>query len=120
MPLPGPFATSKEPHRVNNAPRVIATGFALSAFATAIYAGLLTGNDARTTLVHALIGMIGCYVLSMPLTAVLMRVATEHVREYEARNPLPREEDTALAPIGLEAGLPSSSGGDEGGVEKKS
>jgi len=70
--------------------KVVATVFALSAFAVAVIAGLYAGNAAGTVLWRAIIAMLVCQVLGMFAGSLIERIITEHAARYSAEHPVPR------------------------------
>lgn len=101
---------------MKNAPRVITTAFALTSFSTAVYAGLAAGNDARTTLVHALVAMVACHLLAMPLIGVAMHAIEQHLAAHRAANPLPTGSITQDVEVLATASTTDSSAGNQAGV----
>ncbi|UCD74461.1 MAG: hypothetical protein JSV91_11815 [Phycisphaerales bacterium] len=70
-----------------NVSRVIAGCFALAAFATAIVAGLTSGNGASAVLVRASIALIICYPVGLVIGAICQRIVNEYVRTHCQTHP---------------------------------
>ena len=73
--------------------RVIASSFALIAFALAIVMGLYVGNEAIAILSRALLVMFISYWVGMCVGAVGHRAIQEHLNRYRLDNPIPRLDD---------------------------
>ena len=71
-----------------NVSRVIAGCFSLAAFATAIVAGLASGNGAASVLVRASIAMFICYPLGLIIGAICQRIVSEYVRTHCQAHPM--------------------------------
>jgi putative Mn2+ efflux pump MntP len=67
--------------------KVIASVFALSAFAVAVVAGLAGGNAADRVLMVAIGSMFLCHVVGMVVGAVGEWVVNEHVKARIAATP---------------------------------
>lgn len=67
--------------------KVIASAFALSAFAVAIIAGLSAGNPTVRVLATALTAMVVCHFVGLAIGAVGQRVVTDHVQESKPSEP---------------------------------
>jgi len=78
--------------------RLIATCFALSAFAVAIVAGLSSGNPTSEVLSRALIAMMVCYPLGLVIGIVCERVIAAHIELHEQANPAPDSNNVQVAP----------------------
>lgn len=63
--------------------KVIASAFALSAFAVAIIAGLSAGNSTVRILGTALVSMVVCHAAGLAIGAVGQRVVNEHLQEQK-------------------------------------
>lgn len=72
--------------------RVIASIFALAAFAIAIVAGLAAHNATRTILMNAMIVMVVCNVVGLMIGAVFEHAIHDHLRQYRAANEIPELE----------------------------
>ena len=59
-------------------PRLVATCFALAAFAIALLGGLVAGNETMLALVRALLALIVCYPVGRAVGLVCRRVISEH------------------------------------------
>lgn len=67
--------------------KLVATVFALAAFAVAIGAGLAAGNETRIILLRAVGAMAACQMLGVLAGAVVQRVLHEHAeRTQRAQN----------------------------------
>lgn len=98
--------------------RLIASSFALIAFATAVLAGLVAEHAATTVLVRALLAMIVCYFVGLAVAAVALRAVQEHIDRYKQAHPLEPEApaeaaegeavDAGAAASGVTASTPSS------------
>lgn len=75
--------------------RLIATSFALTAFAAAVLAGIVADNPASTVLWRALLAMVGCYVAGALIGAIASRALEDQIDRYKQAHP--------LEPIGDEA-----------------
>lgn len=69
--------------------KVIASCFALAAFAVAVVAGMAGDNSASHVLSRALIAMILCYPVGLLVGIVCERVIAERVDEHVRDHPLP-------------------------------
>ncbi len=78
-------------------PRIIATSFALVAFAGALFVGMRAGNPMLTILTRALLIMLGCYVVGRVVGVVADRTVQGQIATYKTRHPLGgnAEPDTA-------------------------
>ena len=74
-------------------PRLIATAFALVAFAGALFVGLRAGNPMLTILSRALLIMLGCYVIGRLVGFFADRVLQGQVADYHHKHPLGRNAD---------------------------
>lgn len=59
--------------------RIIASCFALTAFAVALVAGISGGNDAAQILLRAVIAMVVCYPVGLIAGLICERVIQAHV-----------------------------------------
>ena len=78
--------------------KIIASCFALTAFAVAIIAGLAAGNDAGAVLVRALLAMIGCHVIGLIVGMICQHVVTQHVAS-EGIEPVHPEGDAVTTAV---------------------
>jgi len=69
--------------------KVIAGCFALTAFAVAVFAGLLANNPMLDILVRATMSMVICYPLGFLVGLIVEHVVAQHVREFVHANPVP-------------------------------
>jgi hypothetical protein len=84
--------------------KVVATVFALSAFAVAVVAGLSSGNQTSTVLLRAIVCMIACQILGLIAGSIIERVLVEHEARYHKAHPVPAlKSDSADVPIVDEA-----------------
>jgi hypothetical protein len=75
---------------LNNEARVVASVFALSAFAIAIVAGMYAGNDAGVVLGRAVLAMVVCQAVGTIAGSIVQRVITDHEARYKIDNPIPK------------------------------
>ena len=68
--------------------RMIATIFALAAFAVMVVVGMLAGNTAWTILWRALMALVACYIAGRILGALAQRAVREHIEQYKQRHPI--------------------------------
>lgn len=68
--------------------RMIATIFALAAFAVMVVVGMLAGNPALIILWRALMALVACYVAGRILGALAQRAVREHIEQYKQRYPI--------------------------------
>ena len=69
--------------------RVIATSFALVAFAAAAVMGVYVGNDIFTVLWRAAVIMLICYLIGRGVGAVAQWTVDDHISRYRKRHPIP-------------------------------
>lgn len=74
--------------------KLVASCFAMTAFAVAIIAGLAAGNGPGAVLVRALLAMIGCYVIGLIIGMVCQSVLVQHMAA-EQRDTSDAERETA-------------------------
>ena len=67
---------------------IIASCFALIAFAASVIGGLAVDNPATTILTRALAAMIVCYTLGVLIGTLAQRAIDEHIANYKKQNPL--------------------------------
>jgi putative Mn2+ efflux pump MntP len=68
--------------------RIIATSFALVAFAASVLGGLAVDNPAVTILWRALMSMVICYTLGVVIGTAAQRAVDEHIENYKKQHPL--------------------------------
>ncbi len=71
--------------------RVIATSFALVAFAAAAVLGVYVGNDVFTVLWRAAVIMLICYLIGRGVGAVAQWTVDDHIARYQKQHPIPDE-----------------------------
>lgn len=71
--------------------RVIATCFAVCAFAAALFVGVLADNTFLVIIQRALVVMVVCYPIGRIVGALATRSVDDHIRDYKERNPMPGE-----------------------------
>lgn len=91
MVIQGPEDEGRGGGMTGSVIRAIAGCFSLAAFATAIIAGMASGNDASVVLVRAMIAMFACYPLGLVTGVVAQRIIAGHVRAHLEANPLPED-----------------------------
>ena len=69
--------------------KVIASIFALAAFAVALIAGLAVQNSPLKVLGTAVLAMVLCHLIGLAVGAVGERVVNEHVSKVRAAEPIP-------------------------------
>jgi hypothetical protein len=72
--------------------KVIATCFALVAFAAALAIGYAVDNPTVTILYRALVTMLLCWPVGYAVGAVAQRVNEKAITDYKARHPMTVEE----------------------------
>ena len=75
--------------------KVIATCFALVAFAGALIVGLAVGNPAGTCLARALTTLLVCWPIGFVVGAVAQRVNDRTIEDYKKKNPITEEASDA-------------------------
>ena len=78
--------------------KVIASVFALAAFAVAIIAGLAAGNTPASVLGTAVVGMLVCHALGLVAGTVGERVVMEHIEQMRSRSAVSETKAQAAAP----------------------
>jgi hypothetical protein len=73
--------------------RIIASCFALSAFAIALVAGLSAGRSASGILSTAVFALLGCYILGLIVASVANVAISERIDQAKAEKPIPTYED---------------------------
>jgi hypothetical protein len=89
--------------------KVIASALGLSAFSTAVTAGIASGNLALDVLFRALVAMFVCYLVGLLLGMIGERTVDEHVRQYVAARV------GSVAPPAVPAPPAPDTGGKDGG-----
>lgn len=74
--------------------KLIASCFALIAFAAATLVGLAAQNSAWTVLYRALIAMGVCWVVGFIVGLVAQRVVDQQIETYKSRHPITSEDST--------------------------
>ncbi|MEM7626425.1 MAG: hypothetical protein AAF333_12585 [Planctomycetota bacterium] len=69
--------------------RVIATCFALTSFASALFVGAAAGNPFNTVLLRAVFIMVGCYVVGLVIGGIAQYTVDRHIETYKRENPIP-------------------------------
>lgn len=72
--------------------KLIATCFALVAFAAAMVVGLASGNDATTVIKRSLIAMGACWIVGRIVGHVAQRTVEEQIESYKLKHPIPSED----------------------------
>ncbi|MCC6681719.1 MAG: hypothetical protein IT445_12530 [Phycisphaeraceae bacterium] len=70
---------------------MIATSFALVAFAAAAVIGVYVGNDVFTVLWRAAVIMLICYLIGRGVGAVAQWTVDDHITHYQKQHPIPGE-----------------------------
>lgn len=73
--------------------RIIASCFALSAFAIALIAGLSAGRSVSEILSTAVFALLGCYILGLIVASVANVAVSERIEQVKAEKPIPTFED---------------------------
>jgi hypothetical protein len=68
---------------------VIGGCFALAAFGVAVIAGLVSGNEALTILIRALLTLLVCYPVGWCAGLICQKVLDDHLRAHQQANPAP-------------------------------
>lgn len=89
---------------LNPAIRVIPTIFALTAFATAVYAGLAAGNTGVVVLSRALVAMVVSHLVGIPIASIASFAITEHAKQYRTKNPIPDAVSSGLVNLAPTSG----------------
>ncbi|MEM8781706.1 MAG: hypothetical protein AAGE65_02525 [Planctomycetota bacterium] len=88
--------------------RVIASSFALLAFAAAVVVGGYVGNDMTTVLWRGIGVMLVCYLVGRILGGLAQHAIDEHTARHESEHPVPetiddlpaRNPDSSKAAVG--------------------
>ncbi|MEX0741482.1 MAG: hypothetical protein WD294_15830 [Phycisphaeraceae bacterium] len=78
--------------------RLIATSFALIAFATAVLTGIIADHAAGVILYRALIAMVGCYLAGLVIGAMAFRALQDQIQRYKRAHPLEPADDESATP----------------------
>lgn len=70
--------------------RVLATCFALAAFAASLAVGVYVGNDAATVMGRGIAVLLGCYLIGLIVGSAAQRAIDDHTRRHEENNPVPQ------------------------------
>lgn len=73
--------------------RIIASCFALSAFAIALIAGLNADRDAASILSTAVFALIVCYILGLIIASIANVAVRERIDQLKAEKPIPTYDD---------------------------
>ena len=74
---------------------MIATSFALVAFAAATVVGMYVGNDLYVVIGRAAVIMFGCYLIGLGIGRVAQWVVDDHIERYQQEHPIPQEPEEA-------------------------
>jgi hypothetical protein len=82
----------------------IAAAFSMAGFTVAVVSGLAVDNPVTRTMQCALVSMVLCYLAGLVISAIALRVASEHVDAYKAAHPIggvkPPDEEKAVSGAG--------------------
>jgi hypothetical protein len=78
--------------------KVIATCFALIAFAGALIVGMAVGNPTGTCLARALVTLLICWPIGFLLGTVAQGVNERTIAAYKKNNPIEEAPEVAAAP----------------------
>ncbi|MEM6458716.1 MAG: hypothetical protein AAF710_04925 [Planctomycetota bacterium] len=86
--------------------RVIATCFALTSFAAALFVGLFAENPLPTILVRGLFIMLVCYAVGLVVGGIAQQTIRLHIEKHKAEHPIPDpyQEDAGAADGGEHRG----------------
>lgn len=91
--------------------RIIASCFALSAFAIALISGLAAGRAASSILGTAVLALLACYILGLIVASVANVAVSERIEQFKADNPVPdssrKPHETATEPSTASTQQPS-------------
>ncbi|MFG0292963.1 MAG: hypothetical protein ACIAQF_01245 [Phycisphaerales bacterium JB065] len=73
--------------------RIIASCFALSAFAIALISGLAADRSTSAILSTAVFALFICYILGLVVAAVANVAISEHINQYKSNHPIPELND---------------------------
>ncbi|MEM7576081.1 MAG: hypothetical protein AAF328_01290 [Planctomycetota bacterium] len=68
---------------------MIATSFALLAFAASVAVGAYVGNDPSTVLWRGIAVMLVCYLIGRVLGSIAQRTIDEHTAQHVSDHPVP-------------------------------
>jgi len=72
--------------------RIIATCFALAAFAAATAVGLAAGNSTMTILTRAMVALVVCWFVGRIVGHFAQKAVQDHIERYKQENPIPTDE----------------------------
>jgi hypothetical protein len=87
--------------------KIIATSFALVAFAAAVAVGLAAGNPANKVLWRAAIAGLVCYPVGRIVGAIAQKTVQDHIDAYKKSHPIPTDEPTSDQPSTEESSEPT-------------
>lgn len=73
--------------------RIIASCFALSAFAIALISGLAADRATSAILSTAVFALMVCYILGLIVASVANVAISEHINQYKSDHPVPEYEE---------------------------
>ncbi len=91
--------------------KIIATCFALVAFAAALVIGALVGNPLGTVLFRALVAMCICWLVGYLVGLVAQRTVELNIARYKQAHPIVADAD-AVSAASPEQGPPGAADGD--------
>ncbi len=71
--------------------KVIASSFALVAFAAALFVGLQVGNPVTTVIYRATLVMLMCWPVGYAIGRIGQRVVDHNIETYKAQHPIPAD-----------------------------
>jgi hypothetical protein len=80
--------------------RLIATCFALASFLAALSVGLAAGNDPATILTRAILVLVGCYLVALPIGSLAQWAMYHHIEHFKQTHPIPETIDDLEEPAG--------------------
>jgi hypothetical protein len=78
--------------------RIIASCFALSAFAIALIAGLNADRSASAILSTAVFALVVCYILGLIIASMANVAVSERIDQLKAEKPIPTYDDQPKTP----------------------
>lgn len=72
--------------------KTIGAVLGLAGFVIAVVAGMAAGNEASTTLLRAIVALVGCNAVGLLIGAAGERVIREHIIDYQSLNPVDESE----------------------------
>lgn len=78
--------------------RIIASCFALSAFAIALIAGLNADRSASAILSTAVFALVVCYILGLIIASMANVAVSERIDQLKAEKPIPTYDDQSKTP----------------------